>query len=96
MVEEIVGEISEEVQVNLDALTKSFWPGPLTLVLPKSDKIPEIITAGLPTVAVRMPSSPMALELLEEAILPIAAPSANLSGRPSPTTFAMAKAGYDG
>jgi L-threonylcarbamoyladenylate synthase len=92
MLEEIVGEISEETQKQLDALTKSFWPGPLTLVLPKSDKIPEIITAGLPTVAVRMPSSPMALELLEEAILPIAAPSANLSGRPSPTTFAMAKA----
>jgi len=62
-----------------------FWPGPLTLVLPKSDLIPEIVTAGLPTVAVRMPDHPMALALIREAGCPIAAPSANRFGRPSPT-----------
>ncbi len=66
-------------------LMARFWPGPLTLVLPKSDLIPEIVTAGLPTVAVRMPDHPMALALIREAGCPIAAPSANRFGRPSPT-----------
>jgi len=62
-----------------------FWPGPLTLVLEKSDKIPSVITAGLSTVGLRAPSHPIALALIREAGIPIAAPSANLSGRPSPT-----------
>lgn len=63
-----------------------FWPGPLTLVLPKTGLVPEIVTAGLANVAVRMPSHPVALSLIEETGLPIAAPSANLSGKPSPTS----------
>jgi L-threonylcarbamoyladenylate synthase len=67
-------------------LMEEFWPGPLTLVLPKSDAVPDIVTAGLETVAVRMPSHPVALELIREAETPIAAPSANLFGRLSPTT----------
>lgn len=67
-------------------LMERFWPGPLTLVLPKSQVVPDIVTAGLSTVAVRMPSHPVALELIKEAGTPIAAPSANLFGHLSPTT----------
>lgn len=67
-------------------LAKKFWPGPLTMILPKSTAVPEIVTAGLDTVAVRMPSHPVALALIRTAGRVLAAPSANLSGRPSPTT----------
>lgn len=63
-----------------------FWPGPLTLVLPKTANVSDVVTAGLPNVAIRMPSHPVALRLIEETGLPIAAPSANLSGKPSPTS----------
>jgi L-threonylcarbamoyladenylate synthase len=63
-----------------------FWPGPLTLVLPKTDAVPELVTSGLPTVAVRMPAHPVARELIRLAGVPLAAPSANLFGRLSPTT----------
>ncbi len=69
-----------------DELMKAFWPGPMTLVLPKTDTVPDNVTCGLDTVAVRMPSHPIARTLISRARLPIAAPSANLSGRPSPTT----------
>ncbi|HPU00429.1 MAG: threonylcarbamoyl-AMP synthase [Firmicutes bacterium] len=68
-------------------LMKRFWPGPLSLVLPRSDKIPPEVSAGLPTVAVRMPAHPVALSLIRAAGVPIAAPSANRSGRPSPTSL---------
>ncbi len=71
-----------------EILSRAFWPGPLTLVLPKQSCIPEIVTAGLPTVGLRMPAHPIALELLREAKLPIAAPSANLFTSLSPTTAA--------
>ncbi len=64
----------------------AFWPGPLTLIFLKSDIVPEEVTAGLDTVAVRMPEHKTALALIRAAGVPIAAPSANLSGRPSPTT----------
>ncbi|TCT13100.1 translation factor SUA5 [Natranaerovirga pectinivora] len=64
---------------------EAFWPGPLTLILNKSKNIPDNITGGLNTVAVRMPSHPIAIEVIKEAKIPIAAPSANTSGRPSPT-----------
>jgi L-threonylcarbamoyladenylate synthase len=66
-------------------LADAFWPGPLTMVLPKSPLVPDAVTAGLDSVAVRMPSHPAALQLIEKAGVPIAAPSANRSGRPSPT-----------
>lgn len=62
-----------------------FWPGPLTIVLPKDEIIPEIISAGLDTVAIRMPSHPVALALIKVTKFPLAAPSANISGKPSPT-----------
>lgn len=68
-----------------EALAERFWPGPLTLVLPKSDRVPADVTAGLDTVAIRVPAHPVALALLEAARIPIAAPSANLFSRPSPT-----------
>lgn len=67
-------------------LAEAFWPGPLTLVLPKTDLIPDLVTSGLPGVAVRMPSHPMARQLLRETDLPVAAPSANPFGQLSPTT----------
>ena len=66
-------------------LAEAFWPGPLTLVFPKSRIVPHGTTGGLETVAVRMPSDPVARELIRLAGVPIAAPSANTSGRPSPT-----------
>ncbi len=67
------------------ALIETFWPGPLTLVLPKKDVVPNEVSAGLPTVGVRMPAHDGALALIRRAGLPVAAPSANTSGRPSPT-----------
>jgi L-threonylcarbamoyladenylate synthase len=68
------------------ALTEKFWPGPLTLLLPRSEQIPDAVTAGRPLVGVRMPDHPVALELIRQAGVPIAAPSANLFGHTSPTT----------
>ncbi|ODA42640.1 L-threonylcarbamoyladenylate synthase [Desulfosporosinus sp. BG] len=65
---------------------RHFWPGPLTLVLPKTANVSDLVTAGLANVAIRMPNHPVALRLIEETGLPIAAPSANLSGKPSPTS----------
>lgn len=67
-------------------LMDHFWPGPLTLILPKKEAVSPRVTAGLNTVAVRMPNHPIALALIQASGLPIAAPSANRSGRPSPTT----------
>ncbi len=69
-------------------LMAACWPGPLTLLLPKKAAVPDVVTAGLPSVGVRMPSHPAAREMLRVCALPIAAPSANLSTRPSPTTAA--------
>lgn len=69
-------------------LMDAFWPGPLTILCRKKPAIPDQVTAGLPTVAVRMPSHPVARALLQACNLPVAAPSANSSGRPSPTTAA--------
>ncbi|MEW6653666.1 MAG: L-threonylcarbamoyladenylate synthase [Bacteroidota bacterium] len=69
----------------VDLLMNKFWPGPLTLVLPKSELVPDIVTSGNPTVAVRMPNHPVALQLIEKSERPIAAPSANKFGHLSPT-----------
>ena len=68
-----------------ERLAAKFWPGPLTLVLPKTMLVPDLVTSGLPSVAVRMPSHPLALELLRLADVPVAAPSANPFGQLSPT-----------
>ena len=67
-------------------LASLYWPGPLTMIFPKADCIPDEVSAGLDTVAVRFPSHPAAQAVIRESGLPLAAPSANLSGRPSPTT----------
>ncbi|MBZ5606178.1 MAG: threonylcarbamoyl-AMP synthase [Acidobacteriia bacterium] len=69
-----------------EELAKKYWPGPLTIVLPKTPEIPDIVTAGLPTVGIRVPAHPIARQLIEEAGVPIAAPSANRFTHLSPTT----------
>ena len=69
-----------------EKLASRFWPGPLTIILKKSDNVPDIVSAGLSTVAIRMPSNKYARAIIEAAGVPLAAPSANLSGKPSPTT----------
>lgn len=71
-----------------ERLARAFWPGPLTLVLPKSPRVPDLVTAGLPSVGIRMPAHPVALALIEAAGVPIAAPSANRFTELSPTTAA--------
>lgn len=81
-----VEQLWSYVDERAEKLMEKFWPGPLTLALPKSDIVPDIVTAGLPTVAIRMPSHPVALNLIKEAETPIAAPSANLLGYLSPTS----------
>ncbi len=80
------GLAREDTRKEAEALMEKFWPGPLTLVLPKSDRVPDLVTSGLNTVAVRMPAHPMALELLRSLEFPLAAPSANPFGYVSPTT----------
>ncbi|MCS7257910.1 MAG: L-threonylcarbamoyladenylate synthase, partial [candidate division WOR-3 bacterium] len=77
-------------------LIEKFWPGPLTVVLPKTSKIPEIVTAGLPSVAVRMPAHPVAHAIIKKARVPIAAPSANKFGYLSPTTAEHVKKQLNG
>ena len=76
----------EDFPKNALKLMEAFWPGPLTLIFKASRRVPKVTTAGLDTVAIRMPSHKVALALIRESGTPIAAPSANLSGRPSPTT----------
>ena len=77
-------------------LAARFWPGPLTMVLKRSAQVPDEVTAGLATVAIRVPSHPVARALLEEARIPVAAPSANLFSRPSPTRAAHVLADLNG
>ncbi|PGP47067.1 threonylcarbamoyl-AMP synthase [Bacillus thuringiensis] len=77
--------IVKEIPPVAEKLMAHFWPGPLTIILPRKEGISERVTAGLNTVGVRMPDHPVALALIEEANVPVAAPSANRSGRPSPT-----------
>lgn len=81
-------EIAAEVPVYVEKLIDVLWPGPITFVLPKKPGLSDRVTAGLDTVAVRMPDHPLALAIIKETDLPIAAPSANLSGKPSPTRAA--------
>lgn len=83
---ETLHALSASFPPEAEKLVNRFWPGPLTVVLKKKDIVPDIVTTGLETVAIRMPSNPIARELIELAGVPIAAPSANLFGRPSPTS----------
>lgn len=83
---EQVREVVRELPPEAEALMRSFWPGPLTLVLPKQPRIPDLVTSGLDTVGVRMPAHPLTQELLRALPFPLAAPSANPFGYVSPTT----------
>ncbi|MDR2771683.1 MAG: threonylcarbamoyl-AMP synthase [Clostridiales Family XIII bacterium] len=83
-----IGALAAALTPDAVRLIESFWPGPLTLVLRKRAEVPLAVTGGLDTVAVRMPDDPVALALIRRAETPLAAPSANISGRPSPTTAA--------
>ena len=81
-----VAPLVQEVPKKAEAMMKRFWPGPLTLVFKRSSNVPKESVAGLGTIAIRMPKHKVALALIRQAHRPIAAPSANLSGKPSPTT----------
>jgi L-threonylcarbamoyladenylate synthase len=81
-----IQKLAKEVPPVAEALMSKFWPGPLTLVFKRSSNVPKETVAGLDTVAIRMPNHPVALALIRKSGCPIAAPSANLSGKPSPTT----------
>ena len=83
---EEVAPLVKEIPEAGRKLMEAFWPGPLTMIFPKSDKVPYGTTGGLDTVAIRMPDDPVANRLIALAGVPVAAPSANTSGRPSPTT----------
>jgi len=80
--------VADNIDERVYKLAEKFWPGPLTMVLPKSSIVPDLVTSGLPTVGVRMPKNGIALELITRSNCPIAAPSANKFGRISPTTAA--------
>jgi L-threonylcarbamoyladenylate synthase len=84
----MLDEVSTGINQKTELLIKEFWPGPLTVVLLRNSSVPSSVSAGLSTIAVRMPNNKIALELISAAGLPIAAPSANASGKPSPTTAA--------
>jgi L-threonylcarbamoyladenylate synthase len=92
MLEELVTEIPDAAR----RLMAAFWPGPLTLLLKKTAAVPDAVTAGRPLVGVRMPAHPVALELIRRTGVPVAAPSANIFGRISPTTAAHVLADLDG
>lgn len=93
---EQMAELARDVPEEAAILAQRFWPGPLTIILPKKEGIPEEVSAGLPTVAIRLPAHPVAQELLRQTGLPVAAPSANPSGRPSPTRGSHVISDLDG
>lgn len=82
---DLIYDLAKDIDDKAKKVIDKFWPGPLTVILKKNDKVPKTTTGGLDTVAIRMPKNDIALELLRECNLPIAAPSANISGKPSPT-----------
>ena len=82
----MIGHVASSWPDKARVLAERFWPGPLTLVVPKISAVPDIVTAGLPTVGVRMPANPVALALIEAAQVPVVAPSANRFTQVSPTT----------
>lgn len=91
-----MGRLTPMLSADIVALIENFWPGPLTMVVKKKPEVPDRTTGGLDTVAVRMPDSKAALDLITMADTPIAAPSANISGRPSPTRAKDVIADMDG
>ncbi len=89
-------DVASDFPALAQELAERFWPGPLTLVLPRGPRIPDIVSAGLPTVAVRQPAHPVALGLIRAVGQPLAAPSANRSGHPSPTCAGHVHADLEG
>lgn len=83
---EMIHQVAKQVSDTAQKLVDAFWPGPLTMILPKSERISDTVSAGLQTVGIRMPSHPVARELIRACGVPLAAPSANVSGKPSTTT----------
>jgi L-threonylcarbamoyladenylate synthase len=83
---ETVYKLTKDIPREAELLIERFWPGPLTLIFKRSEIVPEVTVSGLDTIAIRMPKHNVALALIRESGCPIAAPSANLAGRPSPTT----------
>ncbi len=96
MLQDIVGPVGSEFLGIYSGLIQKYWPGPLTLLFPKGNSIPSIVNANGRTMAVRMPNNPTALALIKACGFPLAAPSANTSGRPSPTLAAHVQADLDG
>jgi L-threonylcarbamoyladenylate synthase len=92
----VVAALDDEIAERVQLLAEAFWPGPLTLLLPRTTAIPDCVTAGRPLVGVRIPAHPVAHALLVQAGVPIAAPSANTFGHTSPTTAAHVLADLDG
>ncbi len=76
----------ESIPKDAEKLMEAFWPGPLTIIFKRNKLVPDIVSAGLDTVSIRMPNNPIALKLIELSDLPLAVPSANTSGKPSPTS----------
>ena len=81
-----LAKLTDDISSDMRALMDAFWPGPMTMIVRRKDIVPDVTTGGLDTVGVRLPSSEVARTLIRESGCPIAAPSANISGRPSPTT----------
>lgn len=94
--QEELNQLVIEIPANAQALIDKYWPGPLTVVLKRTNIVPDSVSGGLDTVAVRLPNSKVARELITFAGVPIAAPSANTSGRPSPTSAQAVFADLDG
>lgn len=88
--------VADEGDSRIKPLAEKFWPGPLTLVLPRNENIPASVSAGLDTVAVRMPENEIARQIIRLSGVPLAAPSANASGSPSPTTYERVLEDLDG
>jgi L-threonylcarbamoyladenylate synthase len=91
-----VDDLAAAVPETASTLLEYFVPGPLTLILPKRPTVPDVVTGGLDTVGIRMPRHPVAQAFLKACACPVAAPSANRSGRPSPTTWEAVRADLDG
>ncbi len=89
-------KLTPRITADMQKLMDAFWPGPLTMVVPALEIIPKVTTGGLDTVGIRMPSEPAAAELIRLSGVPIAAPSANLSGKPSPTSYKHVADDLDG
>jgi L-threonylcarbamoyladenylate synthase len=91
-----LAQVASDIPDHAHDLARRFWPGPLTLILRRQPGMPDVVSAGLPTVGVRVPAHPVAMALLRRAGVPVAAPSANQFSRPSPTTAAHVLADLDG